>query len=178
MEQKINSLKSASKVISVIMKIGYIAMIVGMCVCLSSLLFMAITGGKTQIVIGSTTVGVKDASVSPSEVIAICAEYFIMGVFLFTIFLLAQKMFGEIGATGDPFTLKYVRYIRAIGILIAAMTVICGFANTIISSLASVKGLETYTEAPGIVFGAVIFCLSYVIDYGCGLKTQRLSEKQ
>ena len=177
MEQRIKSLKTAGKVISVIVKIGYISMAVVMCVCAASLVFMAATGGNTSVVIGDMTVGITDASVSASEAIAVCAEYLIMGGFLFAIFLLAQKMFGEISVTGDPFTAKYAKRVRVIGILIAAMTVVTGIADTVISSLASVKGLETYTEAPGIVFGAVIFCLSYNIDYGCGLKEQNASGK-
>ena len=178
MEQKIKSLKTAGKIISVIMKIGYIAMIVVMCICAASLIFLAVTDGQTSVDFGGTTIGIMDASISPAYVIvAVCIEYFIMSGFLFVIFLLAQRIFGEISVTGDPFTQKYVKYIRAIGILIAAMTIFTGIANTIISSFPSAIVVGTYTEAPGIVIGAIIFCLSYIIDYGCALKDRGVSEQ-
>ncbi len=179
MEQKTNALKTSSKVIAVIMKIGYIAMIVAMCVCAASLIFIAATGGQTSIITsGGTTIGVADGvSATPAELIAVFAQYLVMSALLFVIFLLAQRMFGRISETGDPFTEQYVRTIRVIGILVAAMTFAVGIMEAIVTSFAATQNVKTYTEAPGIVFGAVIFCLSYIIDYGCGLKKQRGSDK-
>jgi hypothetical protein len=178
MEHKTNALKTASKVIAVIMKIGYIAMIVAMCVCAVSLIFMAVTGGHTSIVTsGGTTIGVSDGTLStPSELIAMFVEYFVISALLFVIFLLAQRMFGEISTTGDPFLAKHVKTIRAIGILVAAMTIVVGVTESIVSAFTATEGIEAYTEAPGIVFGAVIFCLSYIIDYGYGLREQQSAE--
>lgn len=178
MEQKSNALKTSSKVIAVIMKIGYIAMIVAMCVCAASLIFMAVTGGQTSIVTaGGTTIGIADGtSATPTEFVAVFAEYLVISALLFAIFLLAQRMFGEISVTGEPFTAKYVKTVRAIGILVAAMTFAVGIMETIVSAFASTGNVEAYTEAPAIVFGAVIFCLSYIIDYGCGLKEQCTAE--
>lgn len=185
MEQKTNALKTSSKVIAIMMKIGYIAMIVAMCVCVGSLIFMAATGGKTSIVTsGGTTIGVtsnltlstshaSDATRSTAEHIAMFSEYFVMSALLFVIFLLAQRMFCEISATGDPFTEKYVKTVRAIGILVAATTLIIGITEAIVSSAAAIKITGTYAEAPGIGVGAIIFCLSYIIDYGRGLKERQ-----
>lgn len=179
MEQKKVALKTSSKIIAVIMKIGYIAMIVAMCICAASLIFMAVTGGQTSIVTpGGTTIGIADGvSVTPAEFVAVFAEYLVMSALLFVIFLLAQRMFGEISVTGDPFTEKYVKTVRVIGILVAAMTFAVGITEAIVSSLAATQDVKANTEVPGIVFGAVIFCLSYFIDYGCGLKKQRISEQ-
>ncbi|MDD3919628.1 MAG: hypothetical protein PHO41_00415 [Eubacteriales bacterium] len=178
MEQKTNALKTSSKVIAVIMKIGYIAMIVAMCICAASLIFMAVTGGQTSIdTAGGMTIGVADGvSTTPAELIAMFAEYLVISALLFVIFLLAQRMFGEISVTGDPFVEKYAKSVRVIGILVAAMTFVVGIMDTIVSSFVATAGIEAYTEAPGIVFGAVIFCLSYIIDYGCGLKEQSASK--
>lgn len=185
MEQKTKALKTASKVIAVLMKIGYIAMIVAMCICAASLIFMAATGGKTSIVTaGGTTIGIagdltlsasiaSDATRSTAELIAMFSEYFVMSALLFVIFLLAQRMFGQISVTGDPFTAKYGKTVRAIGILVAAMTFALGITEAIVSSVAAAQIAGTYAEAPGIGVGAILFCLSYIIDYGCGLKEQR-----
>ena len=185
MEQRIKSLKTSSKVIAVIMKIGYIAMIVAMCICAASLIFMAATGGKTSIVTaGGTTIGIAgDLSLSTSiagdsvrstvEFIAMFTEYFVMSALLFVIFLLAQRMFGELSVTGDPFIEKYGNTVRAIGILVAAMTFAIGITEAVVSSVTATQIAGTYAEAPGIGVGAIIFCLSYIIDYGCGLKEQR-----
>lgn len=175
MEQTANSLKTSSKVISIIMKIGYIAMIVALCVCAASIIFVLATGGQTSV---ATSSGVNfivadQTSASPSELIALSAVYFVMSGFLLAIFLLAQRMFGEISATGDPFKEQYARTVRVIGILVAAMTFAVGLADLIASSFAAIKSAETYTEAPGIVVGAIIFCLSYIIDYGCMLSKSK-----
>lgn len=185
MEQKTNALKTASKVIAIIMKIGYIAMIVAMCICVGSLIFMAVTGGKTSIVTsGGTTIGIGsdltlsasdagDTANSTSAFVGMFSVYLVMSALLFIIFLLAQRMFGEISATGDPFTVKYVKTVRAIGILVVGMTFALGITEAIASSVAATQIAGIYSEAPGIVVGAIIFCLSYIIDYGCGLKEQR-----
>ena len=177
MEQKIKALKISSKVIAVMMKIGYIAMIVAMCICMVSLIFMAATGGKTAINIGGTTIGIAgNFTFSTAELIAMFSEYFVMSAFLFVIFLLAQRMFGEISVTGDPFTAKYVRAVRTIGILAVVMTFAVGITETVISLATAAQIAGTYAEAPGIGVGAILFCLSYIIDYGCGLKGQRSAE--
>ncbi len=177
MEEKTKALKNASKVIAVIMKIGYTAMIVAMCVCVVTLIFLAATGGETSVVTSKGTfIGVADSSVSPEQVIAVSVECLVMGGFLFVIFLLAQKMFFTISVSGNPFTEKYVKSVRAIGILVASMSVASGLVNTLMSFFMPVEALKAYIEAPGIVFGAVIFCLSYIIDYGCALKAADKSE--
>lgn len=173
MEQKINALKRSSKVIAVIMKIGYIAAIVALCLCAATLISTAITGKAAFSTSNGTNFILADGeNASPAGLIAMSIVYFVMSGFLFAIFLLAQRMFGEISATGDPFTAKYVKTIRVIGILVAAMTFAIGLADWITSTITATKGTEIYTEAPGLVVGAIIFCLSYIIDYGCGLKKQ------
>lgn len=188
MEQKTNALRTSSKVMTVIMKIGYIAMIVAMCICAASLIFMAVTGGKTSIVTaGGTIIGItSDLIVSTSaasnpelptaELIIMFSEFFVMSALLFVIFLLAQRMFGEINVTGDPFVEKYAKVVRAIGILVVAMTFAIGITESVVSLATATQNAGTYAEAPGIAFGAIIFCLSYIIDYGCGLKEQRSAE--
>ena len=175
MEQKTNALKSASKVISILMKIGWVAMIVAACLCAAALIFVAVTGGQTSVTTsgGVNLIVADELAASPAELVATSAVYLVMGGFLFAIFLLAQRMFGEISATGDPFLPKYVKTVRVIGILVAAMTFGVGLADAIASSAA--PGMQAHPEAPGIVVGAIIFCLSYIIDYGCGLKTQAKS---
>lgn len=188
MEQKTNALKTSSKVIAIIMKIGYIAMIVAMCICVASLIFMAVTGGRTSIVTsGGTTIGItndialsasaeNDPARSAAELIAMFSEYFVMSALLFVIFLLAQQMFSEISVTGDPFMAKYVKIVRAIGILVATISFAIGITEVIISSVTATQIVKTYTEAPGIGVGVILFCLSYIISYGCGLKEQHSNE--
>lgn len=185
MEHRTNALKTSSKVIAIFMKIGYIAMIVAMCICVASFIFMAVTGGKTSIVTdGGTTIGIaSDLPISTAaagettrataELVAMFSEYFVMSALLCVIFLLAQRMFGEISATGDPFTAKYVKTVRVIGILVVAMTFAVGLTEVVVSAVTATQIAGSYAEAPGIGVGAIIFCLSYIIDYGCGLKEQR-----
>ena len=170
MEQKMNALKTSGKVIAVIMKIGYIAMIVALCVCAAALIFIAATGETSMTAGGVNILVADDLPSDPSEVIVMGTVYFVMSGFLLAIFLLAQRMFGEISVTGHPFTAKHVKTVRVIGILVAAMTLAVGLADAVASAYLSVQTVETYPGAPGIVVGAIIFCLSYILDYGCALE--------
>ena len=79
-------------------------------------------------------------------------------------------MFHEISVTGNPFIAKYVKTVKVIGILMASMTIVGGLAETIITLVAADSSAEMITETPGIVVGIIIFCLSYIIDYGCAMK--------
>ncbi len=169
MDQKTKALQSASKVISILMKIGWIAMIVAACVCAAALIFVAVTGGQTSVTAsgGVRFVIADELAATPAELVATSAVYLAMGGFLFAIFLLAQRMFGEISATGDPFVPQYVKTVRVIGILVAAMTFGVGLADTIASAAAA--GTRAHPDAPGIVVGAIIFSLSYILVYGCGM---------
>lgn len=168
------SIKTSSKVISVIMKIGYIAMIVAMCICASSLIFIVATGGKTSVVTsGGIRIMAADASgTSPEGVAAICAAGLVVGAFLFAIFLLTYRMFNEISITGTPFNLKYVKTIKTIGVLVAVMTVVGGFVDSAAASYAGMETLGLITDSTGLVFGVIIFCLAYIFDYGCALQKQ------
>ena len=179
MEQKIKRLKVSSKVVAILMKIGYISMIVAMCICGSSLVFMAATGGKTSIV---TTEGTKigiasNMKLSTGEFVGMFTELFVISAFLFVIFLLAYRMFKEISVTGDPFTTKYVKTIRTIGILVVVTYFAVSFTESIVSLVAGTKSVINYAEAPGIGAGAFIFFFSFIIDYGCGLKEQKSDEE-
>lgn len=173
MEQRTNALKTSGKVIAIIMKIGYIAMIVAICICAASLIFVGVTGGKTSVAtLGGMNIKIADELTgSPSGFIALSVVYLVMSGFLLAIFLLAHRMFGEISATGDPFAEKYGKTVRVIGVLIAAMTIAVGLADMLTSAVGA-ETAQAHTEAPGIVFGAIVFCLSYIIDYGYGLKEQ------
>lgn len=174
MEQKTNALKVSSKVISVIMKIGYIVMLVMTCISASSFIFMAVTGGKTSVKIaGGHKIAITDElSKTPKELAVIFSEFLIMGVFLFVIFLLTQRMFQNINLTGNPFTEKHVKTVRVIGILVVIMNIVVPVVADIGEFVAGTDLLKGYTEAPGIVVGIIIFCLSYIIDYGCALKEE------
>lgn len=179
MDSAQNALKVSGKVIAVIMKIGYIAMIVAVCFCVVSMIFVAVTGGKTEVAAeGGVNIRVIDAEgASPEETMATCAVYGVMSAFLLAIFMQASKMFAQIAKTGDPFEKKYGKTVRVIGILVAATTIGTGLADTIASLIVKTSSMQAYTEAPGLVVGAIIFCLSYVIDYGCALKAQNTQVK-
>src|SRR5574344_1887581 len=160
MEQKTNALKVSSKVISVIMKIGYIVMLVMTCISASSLIFMAVTGGKTSVKIaGGHKIAITDElSKTPKELVVI--------------FILTQRVFQNINLTGNPFTEKHVKTVRVIGILVVIMNIVVPVVADIGEFVAGTDLLKGYTEAPGIVVGIIIFCLSYIIDYGCALKEE------
>ena len=172
MDQKTNALKKSSKVISVIMKIGYTVMIVALCITVAAMLFLAISGGETSVALSNETnlIIADGLPESTGSLTAFFVEFLLTGAFIFAIFFLTYRMFQEISVTGDPFVVKYVTTVRAIGILVASMTIAVGLAETIITLVTGDSSLELFTELPGIVVGIIIFCLSYIIDYGCSLK--------
>lgn len=175
MEEKTNALKTSGKVISIIMKIGYIVTIITMCASAAVLIFMAVTGGKTSITTsGGTKIAIADElSTTPEDLVIFCAELLVISIFLFVIFLLIYRMFHEISMTGDPFTEKYVQTIRIIGVLVAMMTTVTGIISVTATSFTIDGNVGKYTEAPGIAVGIIIFCFSYIIDYGCALKSSK-----
>ncbi len=172
MEQKTISLKKSSKVISIIMKIGYTVMLVALCITVAAMLVLAISGGESSFALSDGTNiiiadGLPESMGNPT---AFFTQLLIMTGFLFTIFLLTYRMFHEISVTGNPFIAKYVKTVKVIGILMASMTIVGGLAETIITLVAADSSAEMITETPGIVVGIIIFCLSYIIDYGCAMK--------
>lgn len=177
MDEKIKAIKTSSKVISVIMKIGYVAMIVEMCICLVGLIFIAITGGETSIVTsGGVRIVAVDAPVTTAKgAIAVCVAAFILGAFLFFIFRLAYRMFREINATGTPFNENYVKVIKRIGVLVAVMTVVESAVDSAAAAFAGVDTLGMSSDSTGVIFGVIIYCLAYIFDYGCTL--QKLSDE-
>lgn len=174
MDEKLKAMQVACKVISVIMKIGYIAMIAVMCVCAASLIFIAATGGETSVVTpGGTNIVVADAELeSPESVAAICAALLVAGAFLFVIFLLTHRVFSEISATGAPFNTKYVKTIKRVGVLAAAMGLAGGIVGSVAAAYAGADTSGIFAGAPGVLVGAVIYCLAYIFDYGCALQKQ------
>lgn len=178
MEQKTNALKTSSKVISIIMKIGYTVMIVALCITVGTMLFLAISGGKTSFSLsGGTNLIIADGLPQSIESLtALFTQLLVMTGFLFAIFFLTYRMFHEISVTGDPFVAKYVKIVRAIGILVAAMTIVGGLVETIITLFVKENSVDMMSQAPGIVVGVIIFCLSYIIDYGCSLKEKTKSD--
>lgn len=168
------SILVSSKVIAIIMKIGYIAMIVAASICAVCLIFIAVNGGETSLITsGGMKIVAMDKSVTTTEAaIAIASAVLIMCAFLFVIFLLTYKVFNEVGVTGTPFNVKHVKSIRLIGIHVAAMTIAGGIADAVAASYAGTATLGIYTGASGLIVGAVIFCLGYVYEYGCELQAK------
>lgn len=174
MNEKEKAMRTSSKVISVIMKIGYIAMIVAMSICAVCLIFMAVTGGKTSIVTpGGTNIMVADgAFATPEGVAAICASMLVSGGVLFAIFFLTHRVFNEISTAGTPFNPKYVKTIKIIGVLVAVMGIVGGIVDSVVATFAGTEALGVYTNSPGVIVGVVIFCLAYVFDYVCSLQKE------
>lgn len=172
MEQKRNALKTSSKVISTIMKIGYTVIIVALCITVAAMVVLAISGGKTSFALsGGTNIIIADGlPETMGNLTAFLTQLLVMSAFLFAIFLLTYRMFHEISVTGNPFVAKYVTTVRAIGILVAAMTIAGGLVETIMTLVVGESAIDMITDAPGVVVGVIIFCLSYIIDYGCSLK--------
>lgn len=174
MEQKTKALKTSGKVIAILMKVGYIMMLVTLCASAVVLLFMAITGRQTSVeTIGGMKITIAEASLLTTKgMIAMCIGLLVTSGFLLAIFLLAHRMFNEISTTGDPFVEKHVQTIRIIGALVVSMTIATGVLESVAATFLSTDGLGAYFEAPGIVVGVILFCLSYIIEYGCALKEQ------
>lgn len=174
MNEQQKAIKASSKVIAVIMKIGYIAMIVAMSICVINLLFMAVTGGQTSIVTssGMRIVAVSAPGTTPQGVAAISIAALIISAFLFAIFLLTYRIFHEISVTGTPFNVKYVKAIKAIGILVAVMSIVGSTVDSIAASYAGMETLGLCSDSTGVIFGVIIFCLAYIFDYGCTLQKQ------
>lgn len=174
MNEKQKAIKTSSKVISVIMKIGYIAMIVEMCICIVSLIFVAVTGGNISYITSGTIrlVAVGESLSSPAGVVAVCSAALILGAFMFAIFFLTYRIFNEISRTCTPFNIKYAKQIKAIGILVAVMTIVGNIVDSIGAYYAGVETLGMFSDSTGVIFGVIIFCLSYIFDYGCALQQQ------
>lgn len=172
MDKKLNAMKVSSKVIMVLMKIGYIASIVAICLCAAGIIFMLATGGKTSFITSSGIrfVMTDETLASPEKIAAVCSVVLILTIFLYTVFLLTYRIFKDINATGNVFDEKHVKTIKIIGILLASMSVFVGLADTIATLATGIEVLGAYKEAPGIGIGAIVFCLAFIYDYGCALQ--------
>lgn len=177
MNEAMKAMKISGKVIAIIMKITYIVMIVVACFLAAVLVFLAVTGDTSVVTSSGLKIAAADDALSPGSAMAACAALLVMAAFLFVISLLVHRMFREISKTGVPFKPEYVKTIKTVGVLLAAMSVAGGFAESVAASTMGTDALGMANNAPGVLVGVIVYCFAYVFEYGCAMQ-RRVNEAE
>lgn len=83
------------------------------------------------------------------------------------------RVFKDISQEGTPFAQKHVRRIKTVAWLTLPTSVLSGTLPNVQRALETGEAkMMISIEAMWIVFGAIIYCLSLIFDYGCQLQRE------
>lgn len=170
-QQKI---QSVSKKVSTALKIGYVLMALAACLSTVGFFILLLGNGVKDSFMGAFDIVSKNGTVLniSEENLKVLFLYSIaysllMGGILFTVW----QIFRDISRECTPFNAKHTGRIKAVSI----MFIVVSAAGSCFDSLADLYSVGKTTwnvDVMGIVFGALIYCIALVYDYGCELQQQ------
>ena len=168
-------LQKTSKVVSILTKIIYIALIVAMCMEVIAIAWIGISPDSNSFMIGSVTIASpisKDGHTN-GEVVAELSSNLVNQVLLFAIFVIAHQIFKDISHEHTPFNIKHVKRIKTISILTLISSIITPTIEMALTKIFA-PAVEASSEINfGFIAIAIMFyCLALIFEYGTILQTQ------
>ena len=169
MNELVTKMSKTSKVISVLFRIAEIASYVGIGMTALSAVLLAVIGetsiahtlGKITLKAGISGLGIESLSVGMA-----IAAYVALFIYLIVFAVLCRKvsrMFKTIQREKTPFRMEFVKELRIISV---AFLVISIFPDDGIGSF------EPNITMIGVLGALLIWCLSYIMHYGCILQQE------
>lgn len=163
---KSQTLQKSSRVLSTILKISSfimgglsILLAIGIIVCM--LLPVIIPHNEFQAAIEAAVAAGSSLSFAGGIIFFVCC--LAMCICIFFALFYARRLFSCIGKGESPFTPNTSRQIRKIAVWLLLYTLI---------PMYPFDSLEVSSILLGLVFVLILFCVSLIFDYGCGLQKE------
>lgn len=180
MEKIQNSLRKFSNVIFVFARIGYIAAIVGVCICICAMVVLAATGSTVfDIELGNGKVLhaiIAQIDGSTADVWGTMAYVLTYCLFFIAVMRLLMRLFANMRDNYTPFTMENAELFRKMAIwMIVASIVPATVGQTVGAACAKMMELSfsgEYGDSFSMISVLVLFAMSMVFKYGCALQEQ------
>lgn len=168
-------IKRSSRIMAIIVKVLYISLIIGMCVPIAIVIWVASNPGMDTLSVGKIKVLSMQGQLlsSASDVMAEMCTIIVAGIFLFFILLTAYRIFRSIAETVLPFSIENSARLKKIGINLMVYSFVLPIARAgFYASFSSNKAIQTTFDIPFIALALVFIFIALVFDYGAELQRQ------
>ena len=172
-------LQKFSRVMYVFAKIGYVASIVGVCLCGCALLWAIVLGSPTATVqLGSVTLaGLVDAEgANLAEIYGTLAYVTAYCAFFIVIMRLMMRLFMNMRDQYTPFTMENATLFKRGAIWMIVASVVPAIVGQAVGNgcakLLSLPFSAEYSDGFSMVVVLMFFAMSMVFQYGCALQEQ------
>lgn len=179
MEPIQKKLKTFSRVMYVFANIGYVASIVGVCICGCALLWALIMGSPTAAVqLGGVTIaGLVDAEgANLAEIYGTLAFTTAYCAFLIVVMRLMMRLFANMRDHYTPFTMDNAALFKRVAIWMIVASVVPAVVGQAVGAgcakLMSLSFSAEYADGFSMVVVLLFYAMSMVFQYGCALQEQ------
>lgn len=165
-------IQKTSKVLCVLIKVIEIVSFVGLGLLSAGFVWVLINGNLDLLVINDHVIVRSPlssellANVNKEELITILVVMIVRTILMILLLKQARRLFQEINMNGSPFEMKHVKTIRKIAIYFFVMVMVnVDTGNTM-------TDLQYSFDFTGIVAAGILWCISYIFEYGCLLQSE------
>lgn len=177
MDQVKIKIQKTGKIISILLKVMRIATYVGIGLLVASLVWLiAFSDGATSVIFDKITINAPfsvNTGFDRINTIIYFSTILVSGIILAFILYFAQAIFRDIAVSYTPFVEINTKRMRAIAISFVVMAIIPSMvAAILVQSLKPTADISTEIQADYIIVAVIMYCLSYIFEYGRLLQQQ------
>lgn len=172
-------LQKFSNVICVFAKIGYVASIVGVCLCGCALLWTILLGSPSASVeLGEVTIAgfMKENGMNLAEACGTLAYALTYCAFLIAVMRLIMRLFANMRDQYTPFTTENASLFKRVAIWMIVASIVPATVGQAVghgcAKLMSLPFSAEYGDGFSMVIVLLFFAMSMVFQYGCALQEQ------
>ena len=168
-------IRNASKKITVILKLAFIASIIIMALVLVAIGILMFSREDTKSsFLAAFEVTAKNGttiSIAPQSLLTMFSFALIDTLFVSTLIFIIHTIFDDIKNGATPFLRKNTARIQSIAIITVLLSIVGSYSNELVDYY-TIGALTWRVNAIGLIIGVIIYCISLIFNYGCDLQQE------
>ncbi len=175
MKSSQEKIKSASKKITVILKLGFIVSIIVMILALAAIgILMFSREDMKSSFLAAFEVTANNGttiSIAPQGLIILFVFMLIDTLFISAMLFIIHAIFEDIKKGDTPFIQQNTVRIKCVAILAVILSMVGSYSDALVDYY-TIGELTWRVNVIGLIIGMIIYCISLIFSYGCDLQRE------
>jgi len=165
----------ASRKITVVLKLGFIAANIAVIFALLAIGILMFAGDAVKAsFLAAFDVTANNGtiiSVAPQSLLSMFAFMLIDTMLISAVIFIIHAVFDDIKKGSTPFSLRNTVRIKKISIIVIILSLVGSYSDALVDYY-TIGELKWKADVSGIIMGAIIYCISIIFRYGCDLQRE------
>lgn len=168
-------MQSASKKITVILKLGFTVCIIIEILALMAIGILIFSGENVKssflTAFDVTANNGTTISLAPQSLLVMFLLSLVDALLISAVIILIHAIFNDMKRGSTPFLRRNTMRIKGVAIIAIILSIIGSYSDALVDYY-TIGELTWKVNAAGLIIGMVVYCISFIFDYGCDLQQE------